>query len=90
LFECRSMPQYLISASFGLKWVRTLTLTPPLNRGVEADYMIIIQGRQQHFRLAASGGCVRPFVERDTLRRDVIDVVEPLLVFSIPINTREK
>jgi hypothetical protein len=36
------MPQYLISASFGLKWVRTLTLTPPLNRGVEADYMIII------------------------------------------------
>jgi hypothetical protein len=29
LFECRSIPLYFISASFGLQQVRKLTLTPP-------------------------------------------------------------
>src|SRR6202049_1827102 len=41
-FECRSIPLNFMWASFGLKRDRTLTLAPPLPRGEEARYMIII------------------------------------------------
>jgi hypothetical protein len=37
------MPQYFMPVSFGSKYISHIDFTPPLNRGEEAGYMIIIQ-----------------------------------------------